>query len=107
MARQMHRFAGMREKAFWHSDLEALLASAAQAHEAKQAIGRIIGHDWTYVDTHLGSVLLEAVRLVPERAQRRRRDDRRLVGWVSRLIPEIAADDPYRPQVLRRLKQVL
>ena len=107
MARQMHRLTGMRERAFWHSDPEALLASAAQAHEAKQALGRMIGRDWSYVDAHLGAVLLETVRLVPERAQRRRRDDRRLVGWVSRLVPEIPSDDPYRPQILRRLKQVL
>lgn len=103
----MHLLARMSERAFWHSDPEALLANAAQALEAKRAIGQLIGRDWTYVDTHLGAVLLETVRLVPERAERRRREDRRLVGWVSRLIPEIPADDPFRPQVLRRLKQVL
>jgi hypothetical protein len=103
----MHLFSAMSDKAFWHSDPEALLANAAQALEAKRAIGRLVGRDWTYVDTYLGAVLLEIVRLIPEKALRRRREDRRLVAWVSRLIPEIPADDPYRPQVLRRLKQIL
>ena len=107
MAWRMHLFASMSERAFWHSDPDALLANAAQALEAKRAIGQLIGRDWSYVDTNLGAVLLEAVRQVPEQAQRRRREDRQLVGWVSRLIAEIPADDPYRPQVLRRLKQVL
>jgi hypothetical protein len=99
--------AGMSERIFWHSDPDALLANAAQALEAKRAIGHLIGRDWAYVDAHLGAVLFETVRLVPERAQRRRREDRKLVDWISRLIAEIPADDPYRPQVLRRLKQVL
>jgi len=103
----MHSCSFMSERAFWHSDPEALLANAAQALEAKRAIGGLIGRDWTYVDAHLGAVLLEVVRLVPEQTHRRRREDRRLVSWVSRLIPEIPADDPYRPQVLRRLKQIL
>lgn len=106
-ARRMHPCSGMSERAFWHSDPEALMANAAQALEAKRAIGRLIGRDWTYVDSHLGAVLLEAVRLVPEQAQRRRREDRRLIAWVSRLIPDIPPDDPYRPQVLRRLKQII
>ena len=103
----MQVYASMSERIFWHSDPDALLADAAQALEAKRAIGNLIGRDWAYVDEHLGAVLLETVRLVPQRAQRRRRDDRKLVDWVGRLIAEIPADDPYRPQVLRRLKQVL
>ena len=107
MARRMQLLGGMNERTFWHSDPDALLANAAQALDAKRAIGQLIGRDWAYVDENLGAVLLEAVRMVPDREQRRRRDDRRLVGWVSRLIPEIPADDPYRPQVLRRLQQVL
>lgn len=97
----------MNERAFWHSDPEALLANAAMALEAKRAIGSMIGRDWSYVDQHLGAVLLDAVRMVPESDRRRRREDRKLVDWVSRLISEIPSDDPYRPQVLRRLKQVL
>ena len=97
----------MNERAFWHSDPDALLANAAMALEAKRSIGIMIGRDWSYVDQHLGAVLLDAVRLVPESAHRRRREDRKLVDWVSRLISEIPSDDPYRPQVLRRLKQVL
>lgn len=107
MARRMRLLGGMNERTFWHSDPDALLANAAQALDAKRAIGQLIGRDWAYVDDNLGAVLLTAVRMVPEREQRRRRDDRRLVSWVSRLIPEIPADDPYRPQVLRRLQQVL
>lgn len=97
----------MSERIFWHSDPDALLANAAQALEAKRAIGHLIGRDWAYVDAHLGAVLLKTVRLVPERSLRRRREDRKLVDWISRLIAEIPSDDPYRPQVLRRLKQVL
>ena len=107
MAWRMRMLSHMSERIFWHSDPDALLANAAQALEAKRAIGQLIGCDWTHVDAYLGAVLLEAVRMVPERTHRRRREDRQLVGWVSRLIPEIPSDDPYRPQVLRRLKQVL
>lgn len=101
------RSACMNDRAFWHSDPEALLANAAMALEAKRAIGNLIGRDWSYVDRHLGAVLLDAVRLVPESDVRRRREDRMLLDWVSRLISEIPPDDPYRPQVLRRLKQVI
>lgn len=103
----MQVFVGMSERIFWHSDPDALLANAAQALEAKRAIGQLIDRDWAYVDANLGAVLFEIVRLVPERTHRRRREDRRLVNWVSRLVAEIPANDPYRPQVLRRLKQVL
>ena len=101
------RWNRMNERLFWHSDPDALLANAAMALQAKREIGQLIGRDWSYVDRHLGAVLLDAVRLVPESSHRRRREDRKLVDWVSRLISEIPPDDPYRPQVLRRLKQVL
>lgn len=97
----------MSDRAFWHSDPEAFLADAARALEAKQNLGRLVGRDWSYVDTHLGEVLLIAVRQVPDSPVRRRREDRRLVEWISRLVAEVADDDPYRTQVLRRLRQVL
>jgi hypothetical protein len=97
----------MRDRTFWHSDPEALLADAARALEAKQLLARRIGRDWTYVDANLGEVLLSAVREIPDAACRRRQDDRRLVDWVGRLVAEIPDDDPYRDQVLRRLRQVI
>lgn len=97
----------MRDRTFWHSDPEALLADAARALDAKRQLARHIDRDWSYVDTHLGEVLLAAVREVPDAAQRRRRDDRRMIDWVGRLVAEILEDDPYRDQVLRRLRQVI
>lgn len=97
----------MRDRAYWHSDPDAFLADAARALEAKQQLGRMIGRDWDYVDAHLGEVLLHAVREVPDEPGRRRREDRRLIQWISRLVAEIAEEDPYRTQVLRRLRQVL
>lgn len=103
----MHPLLRMRDRTFWHSDPEALLADAAQALEAKEQLGLWIGREWTYVDAHLGEVLLCAVRNIPDPAVRRRRDDRRLVGWVGRLVAELPEDDPYREQVLRRLRQVI
>jgi hypothetical protein len=97
----------MRDRAFWYSDPEALLAGAAQALDAKRQLGRRIDRDWSYVDANLGEVLFLAVRDVPDRPVRRRREDRRLVDWIGRLVAELADDDPYREQVLRRLRQVI
>jgi hypothetical protein len=97
----------MSDRAFWHSDPDAFLADAARALEAKQQLGLLVGRDWHYVDEHLGEVLLMAVRQVPDESARRRREDHRLVRWISRLVAEIAEDAPYRTQVLRRLRQVL
>lgn len=97
----------MHDRTFWHSDLDALLADAARAIDAKRQIGRFVGCDWDYVDRNLGEVLLRVVRIIPDQAARRRRDDRRLLDWVGRLVAEIPVDDPYRDQVLRRLRQVL
>lgn len=97
----------MRDRTFWYSDPDALLAGAAQALEAKRQLARRIDRDWAYVDANLGEVLLHAVRDVPDRSLRRRRDDRRLVDWIGRLVAELAEDDPYREQVLRRLQQVI
>ena len=98
---------GMRDRRFWHSDPNALLADAARSLEAKQQLAIQIECDWRYIDRHLGEVLLEIVREIPERESRRRREDRRLVDWVGRLVAEIPEEDPYREQVLRRLRQIL
>lgn len=103
----MHPVLDMRDRTFWHSDPDALLADAAQALDAKEQLARWIGRDWAYVDAHLGEVLLGAVRQIPDAAVRRRREDRRLVGWVGRLVAELPEEDPYRAQVLRRLRQVI
>jgi hypothetical protein len=100
-------YGAMRDRTFWHSDPEALLADAARALEAKQQLARHLGWDWTYVDANLGEVLLSAVRDVPDAERRRRREDRRVIDWVGRLVAEIPEDDPYRDQVLRRLRQVI
>ncbi len=97
----------MRDRRFWHSDPNALLADAARALEAKRQIGIRIARDWRYVDGHLGEVLLDVVREIPDRESRRRREDRRVVDWVGRLVAEIPEEDPYREQVLRRLRQIL
>jgi hypothetical protein len=97
----------MRDRTFWYSDPEGLLAGAAQALEAKRQLARRIDRDWIYVDANLGAVLYHAVRDVPDRTVRRRREDRRLVDWIGRLVAELAEDDPYREQVLRRLRQVI
>lgn len=97
----------MDERAFWHSDLDALLADAARSIDAKRQLARHVGCAWEYVDQNLGEVLLRIVRIIPDEAARRRREDRRLLDWVGRLVAELPADDPYREQVLRRLRQVI
>lgn len=97
----------MRDRVYWSSNPDALLAGAAQALEAKLQLARRIDREWTYVDDHLGEVLFRAVRDVPDRQMRRRREDRRLLDWIGRLVAELAEDDPYREQVLRRLRQVI
>lgn len=107
LARGLRIRAYMRDRTFWYSSPEALLAGAAQALEAKRQLGRRIDRDWSYVDANLGEVLLQAVRAVPDRPVRRRREDRRLVDWIGRLVAELSDDDPYRDQVLRRLRQVV
>lgn len=107
LARGLHVPVRMRDRTFWYSDPDALLAGAAQALEAKRQLARRIDRDWAYVDANLGEVLFHAVRDVPDRSVRRRREDRRLVDWIGRLVAELADDDPYREQVLRRLKQVI
>lgn len=107
MARRVLNTGGMQDRTFWHSDPEALLVGAAQALEAKRGLAQRIGRPWTYVDEHLALVLLHVLRDVPDRDERRRREDRRLIEWVSRLVAEIPDDDPYRTQVLRRLRQAL
>ena len=61
----------MRDRTFWYSDPEALLAGAAQALDAKRQLGRRIDRDWSYVDANLGEVLFHAVRDVPDRPVRR------------------------------------
>ena len=97
----------MRDRTHWYSDPDALLAAAAQALEAKRQLARRYERDWGYVDANLGEVLLRAVRDIPDREVRRRREDRRVLEWVGRLVAEIPEDDPYREQVLRRLRQVI
>lgn len=107
LARGLHIPPCMRDRTFWYSDPDALLAGAAQALEAKRQLARRIDRDWTYVDANLGEVLFHAVRDIPDRSLRRRREDRRLLDWIGRLVAELAEDDPYREQVLRRLQQVI
>ena len=103
----MHLLSCMRDRRFWHSDPNALLADAARSLDAKQQLAIQIERDWRYVDRHLGEVLFEIVREIPDREARRRREDRRLIDWVGRLVAEIPEEDPYREQVLRRLRQIV
>ncbi len=98
-------FSPMTERAYWHSDPDALIADAAQAMQAKRELAGWLGCSWEQVDSNLGPALLEAVRHLPGRDQQRRREDRKLLGWVSRLVSEIAPDDPYRTQIHRRLRE--
>ncbi len=105
----------MSERAFWASNPDALLTSAAQAVEAKNGLGRFLGRSWDYVDAHLAEVLLVTLERLPEAGLLRRESDRmilRWVGrlideWVGRLIDEVANDDPFRPKILRHYRSKL
>jgi hypothetical protein len=97
----------MSDRAYWHTDPDALIADAAQALQAKEDLAAWLGCRWEYVDANLGEVLLETVKRLPERERRRRQEDQKVLQWIARLIGEISADDPYRTQVLRRLRQII
>lgn len=97
----------MDQRAYWHSDPDALIAHAAQALKAKRELGWWMNCSWEYVDAHLGPVLLEAVKRIPERNRRRRREDRRMLGWVSRLVDEVPHDDPSRIELQVLLRERL
>ena len=56
----------MSERAFWPSNPDALLTSAAQAVEAKNGLGRFLGRSWDYVDAHLPEVLLVTLERLPQ-----------------------------------------
>lgn len=97
----------MSERAFWPSNPDALLTSAAQAVEAKNGLGRFLGRSWDYVDANLAEVLLVTLERLPEAGRLRRESDRMILRWVGRLIEEVAADDPFRPRILRHFKAKL
>jgi hypothetical protein len=96
----------MSERAFWHSNPEALLVSAAQALEAKTDLARHLGRRWEEVDANLAESLLEVLRALPDARRLRRREDRAILGWVHRLIAEVPDDDPWKVQIQRRLQQL-
>lgn len=94
----------MSERAFWPSNPEALLTSAAQAVEAKSGLGRFLGRSWDYVDSHLPEILLVTLERLPEAGRLRRESDRLILQWVGRLIEEVPKEDPFRPKILRRFR---
>jgi hypothetical protein len=94
----------MSERAFWPSNPDALLTSAAQAVEAKNGLGRFLGRSWNYVDAHLAEVLLVTLERLPEAGRLRRESDRMILRWVGRLIEEVPKDDPFRPKILRHFR---
>jgi len=97
----------MSERAFWPSNPEALLTSAARAVEAKHGLGRFLGRSWDYVDAHLGEVLLVTLERLPEPGRLRRESDRMILRWVGRLIEEVPRDDPFRPKILHLFRAKL
>lgn len=90
----------MDDRAFWASNPDALLTSAARAVEAKHGLGRFLGRSWNYVDEHLPEVLLVTLERLPEAGRLRREADRIILRWVGRLIEEVPRDDPFRPKIL-------
>ena len=97
----------MNDRAFWPSNPDALLTSAARAVEAKHGLGRFLGRSWDYVDRHLGEVLLVTLERLPEAGRLRRESDRMIMRWVGRLIEEVPRDDPFRPKILRLFRAKL
>ena len=97
----------MSERAFWPSNPDALLTSAAQAVEAKNGLGRFLGRSWDYVDAHLAEVLLVTLERLPEAGRLRRESDRMILRWVGRLIDEVPKDDAFRPKILRHFRSKL
>lgn len=97
----------MSERAFWSSNPDALLSSAARAVEAKNGLGRFLGRSWDYVDENLPEVLLVTLERLPEPGRLRRESDRMILQWVGRLIEEVPKDDPFRPRILRLFRAKL
>ncbi len=97
----------MDDRAFWYPNPDALIVGAAQALEAKQALAQYLGCRWEDVDAGLSAALLEVLRGMPEPERLRRREDRRLLSWVSRLVAEMPDEDPRKVQVQRRLREKL
>jgi hypothetical protein len=89
----------MSERAFWPSNPDALLTSAAQAVEAKNGLGRFLGRSW--------DVLLVTLERLPEVGRLRRESDRMILRWVGRLIEEVPKEDPFRPKILRLFRAKL
>jgi hypothetical protein len=97
----------MDERRYWMTDPDGLLAGAAQAVQAKQAIARHLGCSWDDVDRALADALLETLRRLPGRGRLRRREDRSLLSCVGRLVPEVPPEDPLRAEIRRRLRAKL
>lgn len=97
----------MDERRYWMTDPDGLLAGAAQAVQAKQAIARHLGCSWDDVDRALADALIETLRQMPSRGRLRRREDRSLLSCVGRLVPEVPPDDPLRAEIRRRLRAKL
>jgi len=95
----------MNRRVFWHTDPDTLIADATQALEAKSELAAWLRCSWEYVDANLGAVLFDAIERLPGRHRRRRREDEQTLRWISRLVPEVPARDPYRRRIERALEE--
>lgn len=94
----------MDERAFWHTDLDGLLAGAAQALEAKRGLARYLDCRWSEIDAALPEALVSVLRRMPPYGRLRRAEDRALLSWLGRLVPEVPVDHPLREEIRRRLR---
>jgi hypothetical protein len=106
-AQAVHLLSAMDERAYWHTKTDALIASAAQALEAKGFLARYFGCGWQYVDENLPEVLIATLRRLPGPDLLRRESDKQILSWVARLIPEVPNDHPLRSSIHEILREKL
>ncbi|MEE9208611.1 MAG: hypothetical protein V3U67_09650 [Gemmatimonadota bacterium] len=106
-AQRVHLLSTMDERAYWHTKTDALIASAAQALEAKGYLARYFGCGWQYVDENLPEVLVATLRRLPGPEHLRRESDKQILSWVARLIPEVPSDHPLRQSIHKSLREKL
>lgn len=106
-ARGVHLLCAMDERAYWHTKTDALIASAAQALEAKGYLARYFGCSWEYVDENLPEVLVTTLRRLPGPELLRRESDKQILSWVARLVPEVPNDHPQRLSIHKLLREKL
>jgi hypothetical protein len=97
----------MDDRAFWHTDPEGLLVGAAQALEAKRGLARYLDCHWVDVDAAVPEAMVSALRRMPPYGRLRRVEDRALLSWLGRLLPEVPGDHPLHDEIRRRLRAKL